>query len=628
MCGICGIIKFDNSAPEMEKIQMMMGVMKHRGPDDEGIFIEDNIGLGFVRLSILDLSPLGHQPMFSHQPSSNRYVIVYNGEVYNYIELREELRAKGYTFRSNTDTEVVLNSYIEWGEDCLNKFNGMWAFAIYDRQSKEIFCARDRYGIKPFYYYKDDEQLIFASEIPPILSVLNKKPTANNQAIFDYLVFNRTDQTEQTFFNEIKKLQHGCTLRIKIKEKSKKFEIGKWYDLRESVKAAEGFRNADEFREIFSTSVGLRLRSDVPVGVCLSGGLDSSSIVSILLKDYEKKDLNTFSAVYGEGKRGDESEFIRAYSPAGTSAKEGSNTIDSMHFTTPDANSLFNDLDHFISAHAEPIPSTSPYAQFKVMELAKENVIVTLDGQGADESLAGYHYFFGFYFKDLLKQFRLFKLLAEAGYYIGNHNSLYGLKTFAYFLLPEFLKTKARVREKDYLNPGFTKAYSANNTIAGELYNSKSLNEALHDHFEYKLEHLLKWEDRNSMHFSLEARVPFLDYRLVEKTLASPSDTKIKDGMTKHILREAMKGILPEKIRMRKDKIGFMTPEDEWFRTDNFINLVTEILSSVSFNQRNLIDAEKAKQLFNRHKTGEIQMSKEIWKWINLELWFRKFIDN
>ncbi len=624
MCGICGIIKFDNSTPEAEKIQVMMNVMKHRGPDDEGMFIEENIGLGFVRLSILDLSPLGHQPMFSSdqvisektlrqaQGDDGRFVIVYNGEVYNYIELRDELRDRGYDFKSNTDTEVVLNSYIEWGEDCLNKFNGMWAFAIYDREKKGLFCARDRYGIKPFYYYQDNEQFIFASEIPPILSILNKKPTVNNQAVFDYLVFNRTDQTEQTFFNEVKKLQHGHQLTIK----NEKLEIKQWYDLRERVKNVDGFKNGEEYRELFSSAVGLRLRSDVPVGVCLSGGLDSSSIVSILLKDYEKKDLNTFSAVYEKGKFGDESEFINEFR----------SVLKNMFYTTPDALTLKNDLMKFVSAHGEPIPSTSPYAQFKVMELAKDNVVVTLDGQGADESLAGYHYFFGFYFKDILKQFKWFRLFSEILSYIRNHNSLYGVKTFIYFLFPKNIRNKLRANEKGYLTKEFLNS-SVYSVIADELYGSVSLKDALLNHFEYKLEHLLKWEDRNSMYFSLEARVPFLDYRLVEKTLSSSSDFIINKGMTKAILREAMRNILPEKIRLRKDKIGFGTPQDEWFREQIFIELVNDILNSESLRKRNIIDTEKAKQLYQKHLNQEINISKEIWKWINMELWFRRFVD-
>lgn len=646
MCGICGIINFNSHPVEEAKIRTMMQKMKHRGPDDEGIFFDSNIGLGFVRLSIIDLTPLGHQPMFAegkehraenggqgakgreHRAESGeqgRYVIVYNGEVYNYIELREELRGKGYQFKSNTDTEVVLNAYIQWGEECLHKFNGMWAIAIYDRQRKELFCARDRFGIKPFYYYTDDEQFIFASEIPPIIEALHAMrhapcPMPNYQAIFDYLIFNRTDQTEDTFFEGIKKLQHGHLIRLRNGDcglRNERMEIRRWYDLKERIRHTDPFKSSKEYREIFSSAVGLRLRSDVPVGVCLSGGLDSSSIVSVLLKDHKFEDLNTFSAVYGKGKRGDESDFINEYK----------GTVKNMHYTSPNADTLYDDMACFITAHGEPIPSTAPYAQFKVMELAKDNVVVTLDGQGADEELAGYHYFFGFYFKDLFRKFRWFRFFSEIYYYLKIHRSIYGLKTLVYFLMPAFLKTKARIGEKGYLNPEFVGAYSKNNKIAGELYNSGSLNEALLDHFEHKIEHLLKWEDRNSMWFSLESRVPFLDYRLVEKTLASAANMKIKSGMTKHILREAMRGTLPEKIRIRKDKIGFMTPEDEWFRDEKFRIYIFELLNSESFRSRKIIDAEKAKQLYKKHLNKEIQISKEIWKWINLELWFREFVD-
>ena len=614
MCGICGIINFNNQPVREDQILRMMVTQKHRGPNDDGTFIEGNIGLGFLRLSILDLSPAGHQPMYDE---SERFLITHNGEVYNYIELREELRKKGHTFKSNTDTEVILKSYIEWGDKCLHKFNGMWAFVIYDRYEKKLLFSRDRFGIKPFYYYLDNQKFIFASEIPAILSVLENKPTANNQVIFDYLVFNRTDQTEQTFFKEINKLQHAHTLTIYIDNEISQPVIKCWYDLRNTIKNTEGFNNPFEYRKLFSSAVGLRLRSDVPVGVCLSGGLDSSSIVSVLLNDYNFEDVNTFSAVYGKGKRGDESDFI----------DEFKGLIRNMHFTYPDSYTLYNDIDRFITAHGEPIPSTYPYAQYKVMELAKDHVVVTLDGQGADEELAGYHYFFGFLLKDLLKSRRFIKLFAESSYYVANHKSVYGLKTFLYFMLPQHLKTKSRIFERGYLCNEFAAVYSENNTIAGDLYNSGSLNDALLDHFEYKLEHLLKWEDRNSMRFSLESRVPFLDYRLVEKTLASRADMKIKNGSTKYILRKAMDGILPDKIKNRKDKIGFMTPEDEWFRQDTFKDLINNLLEADTFKNRYIVNPTKAKTLYQGHLDNKLQISKDIWKWINLELWFRKFID-
>lgn len=615
MCGICGIVHFSNRAVDETDLRVIMTTMKHRGPDDGGVFIERNVGLGFVRLSILDLSPSGHQPMISRD---GRHVLIFNGEVFNYIELRNELQYKGHTFTTRTDTEVVLAAYREWGEDCLPRFNGMWALAIYDRQNKSLFVSRDRYGIKPFYYYSDNNCFVFASELSALLKACPQKPGANNQAIFDYLIFNRTDHNELTFFEGIKKLQHGCNLVI-IKSIIGKPNINiiPWYRLRPEVLNTEPFRSAEEFRQLFTDAVELRLRSDVAVGVCLSGGLDSSSIVSILLKENKKRDLTTFSAVYGHGQYGDEREFI----------SEFSSKIDTMYYTSPDAQTLCADLNDFIRAHGEPIPSTGVYAQYKVMELARKHVVVTLDGQGADEMLAGYHYFFGFFFKDLLHRKRLPLLVSEIAHYIHNHRSLYGLQTFAYFLLPKSVRTKARLDEKGYLRHEFAKAYSDGNTIAGNLYGANSLHDALLDHFEYKLEHLLKWEDRNSMWFSLEARVPFLDHRLVEKTLALPEDQIIHHGMTKYILRQAMQGVLPEKIRLRRDKIGFDTPQDEWFRSPQFQKIVKEVLTSESLVERRLIDNHKALQLYQRHLDGQINIAKEIWKWLHLELWFREFID-
>jgi asparagine synthase (glutamine-hydrolysing) len=298
-----------------------------------------------------------------------------------------------------------------------------------------------------------------------------------------------------------------------------------------------------------------------------------------------------------------------------------------MHFITPDAETLRSDYLKFIQVHAEPIPTTFPYAQYKVNELAGKHVVVTLDGQGADEALAGYHYFFGFYFKDLLRKGNLTKLSKEIVAYIKLHRSTYGLKTFAYFLLPKNLRTTARVEQGGFLFPDFVNRHKKTNSIAGNLYGADTLNDALLDHFEYKLEHLLKWEDRNSMWFSLEARVPFLDYRLVEKTLATRAEMIIRNGWTKHILREAMQGRMPEKIRIRRDKMGFGTPQDEWFRTNEWQKIINGILNSESFAKRNIIEPKKAQELNSRHLSGKTNISKEIWKWIHLELWFREFID-
>lgn len=606
MCGICGIINFSDSEVLSSDIKSMMTSIKHRGPDDEGIFIENNVGLGFVRLSIIDLSQSGHQPMLSEDEN---YVIIFNGEIYNYIELRQELKNLGYSFRTNSDTEVLLKSYIEWKDNCLNKFNGMWSFVIYNRKNKEIFASVDRFGIKPFYYFVNNKMFIFGSEIKAILKILGK-PSPDYENIFDYLIYNRTDHKDGTFFKEISKLKHGHNIKIK---KNSVF-LTKWYDLRLNLK--EPFKDPDEYRETLSSAISLRLRSDVPLGVCLSGGLDSSSVVSTILK--ENIILNSFSAIYGQGKSGDETSYIFEY--------KDSPLV--MHFTSPSANTFITDLEYFLAAHEEPVPTTSPYAQFKVMQLASKHVSVTLDGQGADEQLAGYHYFFGQHFKDLLLSTRLLELFSEQLNYYRIHKSMYGFKILLFYLLPQRLRESIRINENRFLADDFISEYRSKSTIDQLLYNSKSLNDSLLNHFEYKLEHLLKWEDRNSMFFSIEARVPFLDYRLVEKSLSLPSHDIIRKGNTKYILRQAMKGIVPEQIRLRSDKIGFSTPQEEWFKDELFKSFIYDILNSQSFKSRGIFDSSTAIKSFRNHLEGKVNISKEIWKWVNTELWFRKYIDN
>mgnify|MGYP001158206626 FL=1 len=606
MCGICGIIQFDGSNITKNEINVMMSKMKHRGPDSDGIFLDKNIGFGHLRLSIIDLTPSADQPMFS---DDNRYVVVYNGEIYNYLELKQ-LLSKRFTFKTKSDTEVLINAYRHWDIECLNHFNGMFAFAIYDRHENSVFIARDRFGIKPFYYYLTDDKFIFASEIAPILTVLKHNFQPNDSAIFDYLMFNRTDHSDSTFFKGIKKLQHGYYIEIK----GNKINVSKWYNLKESI--GKPFKKPSEFKETLSSSIKLRLRSDVPVGVCMSGGLDSSSIVSIILNDYQKRDINTFSAIFSGNDNINESRYIDEYK----------NKIDNMHIVEPTGEMLYEDLDSFLEAHYEPVPSLSIYAQYKVMEMAKNHVVVTLDGQGADEQLAGYHYFFGIYFKYLIMNFMFHKLVAEAFHYHSKHKSIYGLQMLTYFMLPSKLKSMIVYNKRNYIRKSFINNYKDISSITENLFSSDSIKMASFDHFEYKLEHLLKWEDRNSMWFSLEARVPFLDHRLVERTLALPPEMIINEGQTKQILRQSLGNLLPETIRNRNDKIGFWANEEQWFRSQPFKDFIYDILHSNSFKHRGYIDYEKAIKIYEKHLDGSVDASQEIWKWINLELWFQKFL--
>jgi len=604
VCGICGIVNFDNTEVSTLSIETMMNAMKHRGPDDEGIFITDNIGLGFVRLSILDLTPAGHQPMKS---SDGNYVLIFNGEIYNYIELRNELKTKGYTFKSDSDSEILLNAYIEWGEDALNHLNGMFAFVIYDKVKKEIFGARDRFGIKPFYYKNTENQFIFASDIPSILSVSDSRPKPNDKIIFDYLVYNRTNHTNETFFEAVLKLPHGHCILIK----NGLVTLKKWYDLNDKVRKLKplSFNEKDFFQE-FSKSINLQLRSDVEVGTCLSGGLDSSAITSIVLKNNTKA-LHSFSAIYDLGDNGDETPFINIYSD--TSLR--------MHFTKPTADGLLQDIYKLHLAISEPIPNTSEYAEYKVMELAKKNCTVILNGQGADEMMAGYHYFYGYYFKELLLSFKLAKLVKEIYSYLSIHRSLFGLKSFLFSLNPRLYSKLKR----NYLKSDFKNRFSdKKNPILDDFYNAKTLQEFLIKHFEYKFEHHLLWADKSGMHFSLETRFPFLDHNLVEKTLAS--GITIKNGWTKHLLRESMNGILPEKIRLRVDKMGFETPENRWFRTPEMKTFVEKILSTDKFKARPYFDNTKVDKVLNEYLNQNIY-NPDIWKWLSLEIWFNLYID-
>lgn len=605
MCGISGIINFDNKPVLAEDIALMMKRMKHRGPDDEGMFIDNNVGLGFVRLSIIDLSSAGHQPMLSND---GRYVIVFNGEIYNYIELRKEL-GKNYFFKSNTDTEVLLNAYIEWGDKCLDKLNGMFSFVIYDKTTKIVFGARDRFGIKPFYYFIDSSSFVFASDIPSILSVLKCHISPDDYAIFDFLAFGRTDQDENTFFSQIKKLQHGCSFEL-INDN---FHIKRWYNLRD--KKVVPISDPVEFRELLKSSIELRMRSDVPVGVSLSGGVDSSSLAGIINKDLGYSDLYTFSSVYDIQHRSNEKSVIDLIK------------LKNSKFIYPSVENLIDEMDGFLDAHSEPFSTSAIFAQYKVMSLAKKHVTVLLDGQGADEYLAGYPYFHGFYYKGLLRTLKLQTLIREIIHYSGKSKNFENLKFFGYLSSPSFVKKKLAMETKNYLRKDFFNRKVKDSSILSGLYESVDLEQSILNHFEFKLEHLLKWEDRNSMNFSIESRVPFLDYRLVEQGISMPDNQKIRNGVTKYILRECVRDLVPAQILDNNKKVGYATPEDVWFRENSFKNFILSVLNEKKFKSDAYVDLRLFEKALENHFNGKTNSSSEIWRWLNLELWMRKYFN-
>tara|TARA_Y100001970_G_scaffold293438_1_gene440204 strand:- start:9841 stop:11661 length:1821 start_codon:yes stop_codon:yes gene_type:complete len=606
MCGIVGIINLKNKSIDTSSIHLMMDKIAHRGPDDQGVFVEKNFGLGHVRLSILDLSSAGHQPMFSN---NSRYGIIFNGEIYNYLELKEELK-NDYKFITKTDTEVILAAYQKWGKKCLDKFNGDWAFVIYDKLKNSFFGARDRYGIKPLYYTQYNDNLIFSSEIKSIIPLI-KDRYVNKKIIYEYLVYNRTDQSNETFFKDIFKLKHGHYFTVK----DNSFSVDRWYNLSDNINSV--LMTPQEYRQELRNSVKLRLRSDVPIGVSLSGGIDSSTITSIVFSDFGLKDVKTFSAVYNDS-WADESSFINEYKTV----------LNNMFFTSPTADTFYKDFQQFIYAQGEPVASIGPYAQYKVMELAKGNIVVSLDGQGADEQLGGYHYFFGSYFKELFMTLRFLKLTSELFYYLKTHKSTYALKYMMFYLAPKMIQDQIGNKIFGSINKDFFYEYKDVSGISKDLYNPKSLNKSLVEHFEYKLEHLLKWDDLNSMNFSIESRVPFMDHNLVEKTLSLPADMKINRSTTKFILRESVKDILPNKIYNRIDKKGFSTPSDNWFRSLKFRNYINDMLNSNSFNNLNFFDVEDCKRKYKDHLSLNGNMTKDIWKWINIYEWHSKFINN
>jgi asparagine synthase (glutamine-hydrolysing) len=607
MCGIVGIINTDNESVKQSTINEMLASIKYRGPDDEGVYINNNVGFGHVRLSIIDLSNAGHQPMIS---SNGRFVIVFNGEIYNYLELKNELK-HNYEFRTATDTEVILAAFEKWGTGCLNKFNGMFAFAIYDTINKTVYLVRDRIGIKPLYYIQENNSIIFASDIPAILRILKNGPKENNKTICDYLLFNRVAHSESSFFLNIKKLQHShmCTIN------NGKMHISRWYNLRENIN--NPIVSNEEFLTLFKSSINLRLRSDVPVGVALSGGLDSSAILSMINKKFNNSNIHSFSAIYGQNQKGDESSFINEFS----------DQLENIHFIKPTAESLIRDIDDYITALVEPVPGTSEYAEFKVMELAKNYCTVVLNGQGADETMAGYIYYFGFYFKELLLQLKIAKLLSEIKNYKRIHITNDGLNAFIYLLLPNWLKSNRYLLNRRYIKNEFIKENYIENEITKVLYSSRTLKESFINHFEYKFEHHLSWGDRSSMWFSLEMRFPFLDHNLVERLLATENEKIIGDGITKRILRESMKDILPYKIANRYDKVGFETPEGDWLRNTKVKEMVLDTFSSRSFAEREIINARKLLNMMELHVKSQKDYSHEIWKCFHLEYWFRKFID-
>jgi asparagine synthase (glutamine-hydrolysing) len=584
MCGIAGIISINPQLVQQNKLQLMATALQHRGPDGEGYWINENgtVGLAHRRLSVIDLSDAAAQPLFYPSPLERvgvRYTITFNGEIYNYLELKEELQKRGYTFTTTSDTEVIPAAYDCWGKDCLQYFDGMFSFALWDEQEQTLFCARDRFGEKPFYYLPptpsnggraEAPTFYFASEMKALWAIGIEKQT-NNTALLNYLtlgfVSNPTNAFE-TFYQGIQKLPAAHWLQINFATDALQITTAQYWDIDKETIAPISVHDAQEkLLELLFKSVQRRLRSDVAVGTSLSGGLDSSSIVASLQlppKEGEQQfGLQTFSAVF-PGFKNDESAFIQ----------QVTHQFSLENFTTtPTANGLIDDFEKLLYHQEEPFASASIYAQYKVYELAKQHgVTVLLDGQGADETLGGYHKYYHWYWQELVAKgkFGLLQKERSAAKNIGVNQS-WSFKNYAAVYLPAMAATR--------LEKNLSRQQKQNKNIAADFLHAhhnannfhKPIVTKLNDILYYNtmqlgLEELLRYADRNSMAFGREVRLPFLSHQLVQFIFSLPASYKISNGFTKNILRLAMNNYLPKQIVWRKDKVGFEPPQQQWLQ--------------------------------------------------------------
>jgi len=656
MCGITGIIDSQGNINPPAYILEITDALRHRGPDDEGFALFQSGGqeiwiyggrdtprnvygahltytpretfsgqqhenvllaLGHRRLSIIDLSPAGHQPMCT---GDKRYWIVYNGEIYNYLELREELVREGYSFQSKSDTEVLLNAYAHWGVDALKRLIGMFAFAIYDREEKRLFLARDFLGIKPLYYTVWPDGFAFASEIKALLRLPHITRKANPQRVYEYLRFALVDHGEETLYKDIVQLPAAHYLYLSL-ENPGSFQPVRYWDIDLREKADVSLAEATvRVRDLFLKNVTLHLRSDVPIGAALSGGIDSSSIVMSMRKVQARSlDLSTFSFI-AEDSNVNEERWVDLIGKAAGAA---------VYKVKISPDELLSDLDHLIYCQDEPFGSTSIYAQYRVMRLAKENGIkVMLDGQGADEMLGGYRPYFAaklaslcrqlqwlkaFRFSLALRQYadcKLKTILMEAGsYFLPDPLRNYGLKLVGMDLIPPWLKETWFRDHQVQIAPS---EKSRNREILrGELYRSLTKD---------MLIALLRYEDRNSMAFSIESRVPFLTPELTSFIASLPEEYLIDlKGTSKLVFRHAMRGIVPKEILERKDKIGFATPEQLWLQ--HLRPSIESILGSEAARRVVLFDSDSFKKRWREALQGRKPFDQIIWRCINLILW-------
>ncbi|MCB0685101.1 MAG: asparagine synthase (glutamine-hydrolyzing) [Lewinellaceae bacterium] len=625
MCGIAGFQGGNTTNRELI-IRDMMHSQKHRGPDDEGVFFQDDTTLGFVRLSVLDLQ-FGHQPMHS---SDGRYSIIYNGEIYNYIELRQRLISLGVQLKTFSDTEVLLYSYIHFGKAVLDMLNGMFAFAVYDAEDASLFIARDQFGIKPLYYFTTSDCFIFSSEIKALFKHPAVTSSVNIPALQEYLTF-QLILGDETLFQHIKKLEPAHYMIVR---KGKVIEHEEYWKLKYQIDDSKSLDQfTDELLVLFESALSLQVRSDVPVGAHLSGGLDSSTVAVLASKNYFGK-LKTFTGGFKDGDAYDESGY----------ASIVSEYINSDHYSVfPSAQDFIDNIHTLVYHMDEPGAGPGIFPQYMISKLASEHVKVVLGGQGADEVFGGYARYAVAYLEQclkgeiletreegkhivslqsiipnlpMLKQYiPLIKNQFSHGLFDSMDQRYYRLVDRSPNLKLLYSKELVESRDEDRIQHKFQAIFNAPE--------SKSyFNKMTYFDLKTLLPTLLQIEDRVSMAVSLESRVPFLDRRIVELAASIPPTMKFSEGKTKFVMLQAVKNILPKEIVNRKDKMGFPVPINEWmagplkeFILDIFRSRKT--IERGIFNIGNIVDHVIRQGNFNR----------DIWGALNIELWHRQFID-
>ena len=600
MCGIAGFWGVRSRA----LLDAMTQSIYHRGPDDVGYLEHDIASLGFRRLSIIDLEH-GNQPM---SMADGRLHIVYNGEVYNFRELRRELEPLGHEFHTTCDTEVVLHAYAQWGVDCFARFNGMWGLAILDERGDRprLVLARDHFGIKPLFYATNGGRVLFGSEIKAILQDPTFPREVDDQQMYEYLRYGLFDHNDATFFKGVRQVPAAA---YTVVDASGVTDTKYWTP----QLSEDGDPDPAVFRAVFERAVERRLVADVPVGICLSGGLDSSSICTVmasLLREHAPDavslgdHLKTFSAFF-PGDPIDESAYIKTVLDATGADSSG---------VEPTDQDFIRELEAWVWHMEEPMVSSAPFAMWMVMRLARRQVKVVLDGQAGDELLAGYDHYPYVFLRQMLRDKRYMKFAREA----------WLLRDIVGPLVKRRLWERGhRIDLNSLLRDEFTRRHSPpkDDRVADDLKLR-----LLQDFVTYSLPPLLRYEDRASMAHSLEARLPFLDQELVEYVLRLPTSAIIDNGWTRAVVRKALHGVLPKEVEARRKKIGFTTPEFRWYRRQRAV--LQSLMRSPAFQGRKYWHGSAVADGFQRACMGEIEESMFFWRAVNAELWMRVFIDD